>query len=1849
MWNSRCVVVLSLCLCLCLGCADKKEGAGALTVVSSPSGEQSGRLKATIRFSEQMVKGEQIGASPVFELEFDPKIEGEAKWIDEQTLLFTSEKNLPKSTAYKVRVRSGIRSLSGATLGDDLLFEFNTERLGGNIEIVGSNLRASSQPVVRLVFNQPVPVDQIYKSCSFNSASDTIRIQLEIAEESQTQISESYRIVPQKSLSLDTEWKVICNDGLRGAQGNMGLAEPLEMTFNTYGPLEYVNHTPAGYDIVPEEETRLQIAFTNPLKTPYKMKIDPPVKGFPGRCHSLGQDPAGLDCGVVLEPRTHYEITVHKKQKDVFDQSLGETKLIQFATSDSEPTISMQDGYIVAELTRPELPVWTRNVAKLDITVVHITPDNFHQLRPLLDWWDYDPVDFAKTDLNPKSKALTVNGEKNKWKQVPLQPAELLPVKPGPGMYYFEVGSTEVSKGVFEKGGRKKVLVNFTDIGVVSKLSPTRGLVWVTKLGAGDPLPGANVSVRNSQGKVTWRGVTNTEGIAILPGKAELLGKKKNKAKAKAGSGDGDSQQELEEEEYESSVDIFVQSGNDWTMVNGLRTGGLSVYNFNVGKDYSTAEVKLRGFMHTDRGLYRPGDKIHVKGLARETSLGEPLRVPRDRQVKIEVLDPRGKVFAQTEATLSRFGGFWFDVELPEDARLGDYFLNAVLENGMFSRHFSVEKYRPATFEVNGGSNKKRIVRKGSAEAHISADYFYGAPLRNGDVTFTVHSRPRTVSFPEYKGFVFRDTREYEDYHSSFHSQQLLSEEVASLDDTGKAAVSFSVSHDDVPTDADLLIRASVTSPGNRTVNKVITVPYFRSRRYFGIKSSGYFFEINKPQKLEIIGVSPSGKPADERALVTVTRREWNCVWEDWGYRGSYKCDEKKLMILSKTVELAGGKPAEIEFTPELSGEYLVVVEGEKDYQAAAARTFYAYGGGGYWRSDDSMTFDILADKEEYRVGDRAILILKTDLAKAKGLLTIERDGVIETRQIEITPESKFLEVPIEDYFAPNVYVSVALVQGRLGPGKRGKPRMRMGLINLPVRPDGNRLDVAIETDKKDYLPGESVTATIQVRDSNNRPVMSEASIVAADEGVLSLVDFKTPDPIPDFYLPWGIGVDTATQFAYIQDIPGPNLERPATGGDSGGPGSVRSRFMATAVWKPGVLTNSEGTAKIEFEAPDNLTAFRTMAVVADKGYRFGSADVRFTVSKPLQLHPALPRFLSMGDKLKGGVVVHNETGREGVATVELEVNDKLTIEGPRSKSVTVVKGGRQFVPFDIEARVPGEGVLTGKVEMNGHKDGVELKLPVFHPSPPKEVLLAYGSSVEDIEVPIKVPAGAIPSSVELDVSIDPHGLAGIEDGLRDLIGYPYGCLEQTTSKLIPMLTVRGLAEALNLQGLSGDKLDSFIKAGIAKIGRHQTHDGGFSLWPGGDSEAYYTAYALLGLYHAQKNGYKVDNSRIEDGLRYFRDRARSGTGDAQKPYYSRAGQLGVKTFTLYIRAILGDKDTETATRMFAEREQLPVFGKAFLAMALAEDLGKGDDMVKSIVQELDLAATMAVSKKSLIDEPEQKALSWYMSDSLRTTAIVLDALLSLDPENKNISLLVPIIMKKRRSSPYLNTQANLYSLIALVNYVRGRAQEPPAVKVAIAGEKMISGRFESGELIKMATRSISDGDKSLLIQPEGQVFYSVRLRYRPMLETVKAAANGFSLSREYGDEDGEPITSFRVGDIVRIKLKIPLEQSVNHLMISDHLPAGFEALNTRLATEQVVGEVEGEDFSYWRDFREIHDERVDFSSEYRWRGLYEQTYQVRAIAEGRFIVPPAVAELMYEPETNSQTDLKYIEIGPKE
>jgi uncharacterized protein YfaS (alpha-2-macroglobulin family) len=1536
----------------------------------------------------------------------------------------------------------------------------------------------------------------------------------------------------------------------------------------------------------------------------------------------------------------------------VFGQKLGTSFAASFRTGSVKPGFSMESGQWVVESSRPGYVAWTRNLTHVQVEVAALDEASLPRLLSHLNWWDDQTVDLDALKIPVVRQRVDVHGTANRFSQLVLDPYRLLGQKPAPtasGFFYLAVQAPEAHHE-WEQTPRE-VLVNFTDLGVTSKLSAPAGLIWVTRLSTGQPVADAEVVIRDRKAQELWRGTTDADGVAVTPGRAKLLSLAPSVAPEDEVP-DSEDDGEDEGESGTSGLLVFVRSGQDLTFVDPLRTGAYASWNFDVSTDYAPQAEALRGFLHTDRGLYRPGDTVHVKGLARTVRLGEPLRVPKER-VHVTVFDPRGTRVLETDTSLSRFGGFALDLPVGGDARLGDYSIQARLPQGTFHESFSVEEYRPASFEVKVASLEPRARAGQTLRMKVDGRYFYGAPVRAASLTWRVHARSRVPVFAGLSDYEFHDHRSWNRW--SRGGEEYVTESEAKLDDDGLAVFDLPIP-DTLEEDKDYLIEAEVTDETHQSISAHLAVPVDRASLYVGVDVESWLGKVGVAQKLRVVSVDPTGRRVSADVTLKVLRRESSCVWEAWGYRGSYRCETKETTVEEKTLPVTAQVPAQTTFTPATGGSYAILVESKdaKGRGALASASLYVWGGGDPgWEASDSATFEVIADKASYRPGDTARLLCKTPLGTATGLLTLEREGVLEHRLFTLEPGKEAIEVPIREGYGPNVYASVQLVKGRSGPGARGLPVLKMGLVNLAVEiKEKKQLTVTVETDREGYRPGDKVTATVTVKDAAGKPVASEVALAAADEGVLSLLGFKTPDPLPVFYAPWGLGVSTASQYDRLLQIPEPNQDRLATGGDSAGRlGTFRSRMLGTAYWNPALQTDARGRARVEFQAPDNLTAFRLMAVAADAGDRFGSGERRFTVAKPLQLHAALPRFLTEGDQAQGGVVVHNETGQAGTVRVEAAA-EGVELVGDRSKEVLVPAGGRVPVSFPVRAPREGAAGLYFTARMGTEKDALSVTLPVNAPTPQESEVIAEGMQ-EQVELVVRPPEGTIAETASVTVSVDPDGLAGVEEGLRELIQYPYGCLEQTTSRVIPLVMVEELAKTLALKELDGPALQRFLRVGIAKIGRHQTPQGGFSLWPGGAPETYLTAYALWGLHLAQRAGHPVDEWRIKDGVRYLKEALQNEV--STEGVHNELGELGGRAFSLHVLALLASPDPGAAAKLLERKDGLPRFGQAFLARALAATLGPKDAAVDALVSELEAQAEVQ-GDRALVKEPGTDRLRYYMSDDVRTTAIVLQTLAELRPQSPLVPKLARGLLAQRHGGSWATTQDDLYSLLALARYAESRASKSTQVTLTL-GDKVLLAAELVGPVprirrVSVPLTEVLAAKAPLRLKSQGgPVFYAAQLRFRRDVAHQTERFEGLTVRHEYLDpKTGEGMSQFHVGDVVRVRVTFVAPENRHHLAVVDRLPAAFEPVNTRLRTvSSARPQGDDEDYDYeggWSNsYQELYDDRVEYFQEYTWDGVHTLEYLARVSTAGHFGVPALTGEEMYDPKTMARTSFTSIEV----
>jgi uncharacterized protein YfaS (alpha-2-macroglobulin family) len=1271
----------------------------------------------------------------------------------------------------------------------------------------------------------------------------------------------------------------------------------------------------------------------------------------------------------------------------------------------------------------------------------------------------------------------------------------------------------------------------------------------------------------------------------------------------------------------------------------------------------------VRGFLHSDRGLYRPGDTVHLRGLARVVSAAGAMSLPRKRKVHVVIDDPRGTALVEKDVALTPFGGFSLDVPMAAEARLGDYHVRGQVEEQTFSDAFSVEEYRPRTFEVKVKAPRKNTVIGRPLKFELAASYLYGSPLRAGKVTWNVRRRLHVAQFPGFDEYVFQDMATLMDEgrwwarseERSF-SQAVADGEV-SLNDAGKVTIAAKDGDSDGKQPQDYLFEATVTDASGQAVTTGQTITGHVSDLYLGLHPSEFVQAVDMPFGVQVVGFDREGARRAAQVELTLWRRTYDCGYQ--GTNGYWSCTRKddKEPALKRTVAVAASGSAAVErVILKEPGQYEVRVTASDGHghTATTSDQVYVIGAGeAFWSGDEGDRMTLISSKARYAPGETARLVPQARMPNAYALATLERDGVLWHKVQKLATSGEAVEVPLDARLAPNAFASVALVRGRSGEGDAGRPQFKMGMVNLEVDSSSKRLTVDVTPERESYRPGEKVTARLKVTDATGAPVRAELAVAVADEGVLQIKGFKTPDPMAAFYAPWGLGVESSTTWNRILRRLDPSGadDDGEEGGDAGGDdaGRIRSRFMATAFWAPAVVTGADGTASVTFTAPDNLTAFRVMAVGADVGDRFGSGDHRFTISKPLQAVPALPRFLSLGDEAQAAVLLSNNTKAPFEASVRLSA-EGITLRGRDNETIKLAPGASTRVAFPMAGAREGRARLVFKATGGGFGDAVLAELPVARPSVPESIVVGDGVARGAVTYAVPNLGAIVPGRGDLEITLDTTGLSRLDEGLRYLVGYPYGCLEQTTSKVVPMVALTELSKSVELPGVAAGKAKTFVEAGLAKIARHQHDDGGFGLWIGTPPEAHYTAYALWGLMLARDAGYKVDEHVLTAGLAYLKryvDARPEGGGS----HGQMVGEGGDRAFAHYVLAALGKPEPGSLAQLFEHRAQLPLYGKAFLARGLFK--AGNADLARTVIAEL--VAAIPGTGTAIIRETERD-LQYYWSSDLRTTALVLSALLEISPNEPGVGRLQDALVAARVDGRWASTQENLYSLVALADAARRRAAGGDAVvmvRVGDAAPEKRTVRAGAVERLRIPLAKVAPGAKITLDGGARELFFAARVHVERPLDGA-AADRGLGLAREYLDPDtNQPVGKIRLGQTIKVRLTVRSRERRAHVAVVDRLPAGFEPVLTRFKASYA-----GEDarpawgFWWWREQTawqnlELRDDRAQLFADVLVSGQSQQEYLVRATTIGAFAAPPVTAEAMYEPSVAGRSAAGKVVVEP--
>jgi hypothetical protein len=1798
----------------------------------SPTGAIDSAETITIRFDKPVVAAAQV-AQPIdpSALAVVPAFPWKGYWHDTRTLVIDPTAPLASSTKYTVKLAGELGAKSG---------NFKLEFVHDPIAVEGvwgvDPEMLAPDGKVPISFNQPVAPADAAQHCKLTGDGKDTALAAAAGEP-----AANVALQPAKPLVPGGRYLLTCA-GITGAGGNTPLAAAYTLDVRARPLLAVTQIMPGGHD-VPADEATLVFTFSTPVTLDAARKAITSSPRIPNlRAGYLSGDGTEYKVTADLDTETDYTIRI-AKLTDTFGQSLAKPVVHAFRTGNALPRISMERGIYALEASAKGYPVWTRNVGKFEVECGQVPKERLVKVLTTdmnYDPWggnnDDEPIDWKAIKVRGKTARLKTAG-RNKWRLTELDLGKLCGTQPR-GVFLADVRSDEVEPdGAYPwQPRRNRVLANVTDMGVLIKTGVTSGLVWVTALSSGQPVAGAKVTIYTPQGKAVHEGVTDADGLVRVPGSTTLL---KQKA----------THTEDEYEDWDSyrsqRLIAIVEKEGDLAVVDGNWANGIQLWNFGVPEDRRGGAVKVRGFIQSDRGLYRPGERVHFKGIVREIATGRAPRVPAKTAVAVEVQDSRGQTVLTKKTQLSEFGGFAFDLQLGAEASLGDYYVTASVADQIFREKFSVEEFRPATFELGLRSRKPNPRPGDRLTFDVDAKYLFGAPVAGAKVEWGLRKRPHDVRFAGYAQYTFSaDPRAWWWYARETDYGEFIADGDGTTNASGKLTIAARDSARKFTGPIDYILSANVTDASDQTMGKSVVITAHKTDFYLGMHANEYVQAVGMPFGINIVALDPNGKQVATKATLSFIQTRHACTWTDHGARGAYHCDAKDYTMLTREIELAAAGSHTERIYPTEPGDYVVKVEAKdaRGNVVAAASELWVIGKGqAFWSGDEGDRMSLVASKQSYVPGETARLVAMTNIEKPTALITIERDGILDARVKKLGSAAEGLELVIADAWAPNVFASVVLVSGRHGEGDRYRPRFKMGVTELKVSSAHKQLKVGITLERDTVRPGEPVRGKITVT-QNGQPVRAEVALSAADEGVLQLISYQTPDPMKTFYATYGLGVDAATTWNRIARLADPEANDPDIGGDAASSLTgqrVRSKFVASAYWAPMLVTDDKGEIAFAFTAPDNLTAFRLMAVAADAGDRFGAGELRLTVNKPLMAAPALPRFLRAGDAASVGVVLHNHTGTAGTATVTAMTSGaKLTSV---RQTVKVPANGSARVRFAAKAAEVERAVFQFSASMNGEHDDVKVVVPVDRPRVIDHRLLVETKLLEGGAWSGKLDLGAdvLRKESTLAIHVDRSGVADLAPGLRSLVEYPYGCLEQTLSRFIPLVAAKDLAKTLDDPSLQGTRAKSFIRAGVQKVMRHQQGDGNFSLWPQSPTYPHLTAYALWGLTVAEKAGEKIPKDVFDNGIRALSAWAQT----AVKPDNEGA----TVAMAAYVMALRGKPDASLNARLYAVRTGLPKWGQAFLmrAMKLAKaDAAQIYELEKLVSQGVTIDGNTAVVRESM----SRDQYAHYMTSDVRATAMALAALLEVNPRSALIDPLVAGLKAQRQADgSWMSTQENLWSLVALADYGRRAANGDTTVTIKLGGKRVAKKKIRGSEVYALKLPVGTANDVEIAVDRPAHV--SARVT-EARVDAGAAVANGFTLERAYTDASGTPLTSFKAGDLVTVKLRIGATTARKWVALVDPLPAGFEVVNAKLAAGGTNVNASAAPPSDWQqrrsrwlsavtwDHQDIRDDRVQWFADAMASGTYELEYQARATIDGTFTAMPATIEEMYAPDQRART-----------
>ncbi len=1327
-----------------------------------------------------------------------------------------------------------------------------------------------------------------------------------------------------------------------------------------------------------------------------------------------------------------------------------------------------------------------------------------------------------------------------------------------------------------------------TDLGVIAKASDEpRMLFLVHSISTTEPVKEARIELRNFQNQLVGSGTTDGDGHALI--------------------------------RYENGRPYYavVAKEKQRTYLKVNTGSELSTSTFDVSGEQ--VQEGLKGFIWTERGVWRPGDTIYMNFTTAGT------RLPAGHPVTVELRSPLGQLYQKRVATRATGGIYSFVLTTDPNAPTGVWSASVSVGGARFGKRLRIEAVKPNRLKIDLRFPKPYIQRGQPMNATLHGEWLTGAQAGNLRYVIETEFTALHNGFPEYKGYVFDNP------YRSFRPES-APEITGTTDAAGDARITAVLNGGEK---AGGLLQANFTTrlfePSGEASIDGTTMLYSPFDSYVGIRppqEAADRLDTERDYTFDLATVLPDGRPAgDRRVEVCLYEVEWHWWWSaEKDQLARHVSDRSLSPVHRETVETSGNGKGSValNFTRDSWGTYYMTARDLRSGHEAATLLYVDWPDYGNRRTDGegAMRLAVSLDKKSYQVGERATVSFPATEG-SRALISVENGSrVLTVFPVECTRKQEKFTFEVTPEMQPNVYLNVTLLQP-YGSVENDLPVRLYGIVPLSATSAASRLEPVIAA-PDEVLPESEMTVTV----SEKQGRACAYTLAVVDEGLLDLTRFRTPDPWGTFNARVALGVSTWDIYNDVLGAYGGRIEQMfAIGGD----GALTSAAKASVNRFPPVVkylgtfelkAGKKATHRIQL--PAYMGRVRVMAVAVspegdDGNGAWGSAERSVTVRAPLMVLGTAPRSVAPGDEFVVAATLIATRDGIGKASVALTADKALfTVVGAAQQAVALTAKGEQIVLFRLRVKdaLPTGASSGGHIEITATGGGRQTHYGMDIPVRTLSLPVSSGQS-HTVEAGKSWNGTAalpgMPGTQRLMLEVSAVQPLNAAQRMEYLSTYPYGCIEQITSAVFPLLYLPDLAD---LSEKERHTARTKVESVLERYKQYATPDGSMGYWPGSATpNSWGSAYALHFMTVAGHKGYTMPA-----GV-YDRLKAAVKSNAVRWNSALNAGANLIQAYQLYALALSGSPETGAMNRL---RQNGNLTDEARWMLAAAYGAAGRTDLGRTVAAGTNPAA--AASDETLA---AQQRLTYGSSQRARAVQLLAQTLLGLRAEAAQTA---QVISHALVSDDWMSTQTTAWSLLAMGEYAARNGRVSALNFEWNAGGH--SGRVESdskkmfwsGEWADPASGKVAVTNRTkgmLYIRTVGSGISSGR--------DVAAASNGLEVTVRYLDSKGNPIDAATLKQgtdfVAEVTVRNLTPTAVDHLMLSQPVASGWEI-------RPDVGEL-----PTGVDYRDLRDDRVD-SYLPTLAGGASVTVRTRlnAAYAGRYTLPAIRCAAMYDGQVAGNT-----------